>query len=111
MPCDCQRKNAETGNFWFLINEYIDLGLQYDPNTGIYGMDFFTVLARKGKKVARRKHQRLGLGNFQKVTKEDDKNWFKEKLNRTIIKYIIKIINNDKTIYFIFIFLFYFILN
>ena len=111
MPCDCQRKNAETGNFWFLINEYIDLGLKYDPNTGIYGMDFFTVLDKKGKRVARRKHQRLGLGNFQKVTKEDAKNWFKEKLNGTIIKYIIKIINNDKTIYFIFIFLFYFILN
>ena len=132
MPCDCQRKNAEkllklglkvkdnelkgtafssTGNFGFLINEHIDLGLKYDPNTGIYGMDFFTVLARKGKRVARRKHQRSRLGNFQKVTKEDAKNWFKEKLNGTIIKYIIKIINDDKTINFIFIFLFYFILN
>ena len=70
-----------------------------------------SVLARKGKRVARRKHQRLRLGNFQKVTKKDAINWFKEKLNRTIIKYIIKIINNDKTINFIFIFLFYFILN
>ena len=74
-------------------------------------MDFLTVLAIKGKRVARRKHQRLGLGNFQKVTKEDAKNWFKEKLNGTIIKYIIKIINNDKTINFIFKFFFYFILN
>ena len=124
MPCDCQRKNAEkllklglkvafssTGNFGFLINEHIDLGLKYDPNTGIYGMDFFTVLARKGKRVAIRKNQRWRLGNFKKVTKEDAKNWFKEKLNGIIIKYIIKIINNDKTINFIFIFLFYFILN
>jgi len=25
------------------------------------------------------------LGNFKKVTKEDAKNWFKEKLNGTII--------------------------
>ena len=49
---------SSTGNFGFGINEHIDLGLKYDPNTGIYGMDFFTVLARKGKRVARRKHQR-----------------------------------------------------
>ena len=48
-------------------------------------MDFFTVLARKGKRVARRKYQRSRLGNFQKVTKEDAKNWFKEKLKGTII--------------------------
>ena len=90
MPCDYQRKNAEdllklglkvkdnelkdtafssTGNFGFGINEHIDLGLKYDPNTGIYGMGFFTVLA-KGKRVARRKHQRLRLGNLRKVTKK-----------------------------------------
>ena len=76
---------SSTGNFGFGINEHIDLGLKYDPNTGIYGMDFFTVLARKGKRVARRKHQRSRIGNFQKVTKEDAKNWFKEKLSGTII--------------------------
>ena len=76
---------SSTGNFGFGINEHIDLGLKYDPNTGIYGMDFFTVLARKGKRVAKRKHQRSRLGNFQKVTKEDAKNWFKEKLSGTII--------------------------
>ena len=48
-------------------------------------MDFFNVIDRKGKRVARRKHQRSRLGNFQKVTKEDAKNWFKEKLNGTIV--------------------------
>ena len=95
MPCDCQRKNAETGNFGFGINEHIDLRLKYEPNIYIYGMDFFNILARKRKRVPKRKHQRSRLGNFQKVTKENAKNWFKEKLNRTIIKYIIKIINND----------------
>ena len=78
---------SSTGNFGLGINEHIDLRLKYEPNTDIYGMDFFNVLARKGKRVARRKHQRSRLGNFQKVTKEDAKNWFKEKLNGTIIKY------------------------
>ena len=76
---------SSTGNFGFGINERIDLGLKYDPNTGIYGMDFLTVLAIKGKRVARRKHQRSRLGNFQKVTKEDAKNWFKEKFKGIII--------------------------
>ena len=73
------------GNFGLGINEHIDLRLKYELNTAIYGMGFFTVLARKGKRVARRKHQRSRLGNFKKVTKEDAKNWFKEKLNGTII--------------------------
>ena len=76
---------SSTGNFGFGLNERIDLGLKYEPNTAIYGMDFFTVLARKGKRVAIRKNQRWRLGNFKKVTKEDDKNWFKEKLKGTII--------------------------
>ena len=56
-------------------------------------MGFFTVLARKWKRVDRRKYQRSRLGNFQKVTKEDAKNWFKEKLEGTIFKLIR---NNEK---------------
>ena len=76
---------SSTGNFGLGINEHIDLRLKYNPNSAIYGMDFFTVLARKGKRVARRKYQRSRLGNFKKVTKENAKNWFKEKLNGTII--------------------------
>ena len=32
------RKNfSDTGNFGFGINEHIDLGIKYDPSTGIYG--------------------------------------------------------------------------
>ena len=83
---------SSTGNFGFWINERIDLGLKYDSNTAIYGMGFFTVLSWKGKRVARRKHQRSRLGNFQKVTKEDAKNWFKE--NSTEL--LFKLIRNNK---------------
>ena len=54
---------SSTGNFGFGINEHIDLGLKYNPNTGIYGMDFFTVLARKGKRVDRRKLFKLIKNN------------------------------------------------
>ena len=54
---------SSTGNFGFGIYEHIDLGLKYNPNTGIYGMDFFTVLARKGKRVDRRKLFKLIRNN------------------------------------------------
>ena len=37
---------SDTGNFGFGIEEHIDLGLKYDPNTGIYGMDFYVVMGR-----------------------------------------------------------------
>lgn len=39
---------SDTGNFGFGINEHIDLGIKYDPGIGIYGMDFYIVLARAG---------------------------------------------------------------
>ena len=46
---------SRMGNFGFGISEHIDLGLKYDPNTGIYGMDFYVVLERRGFRVCRRK--------------------------------------------------------
>lgn len=36
-----KRNFSETGNFGFGISEHIDLGIKYDPNIGIYGMDFY----------------------------------------------------------------------
>ena len=48
-------------------------------------MYFFTVLARKGKRVSQRKRQHARLGNFQKVNKEEAQKWFTEKLGRTLI--------------------------
>lgn len=43
---------SDMGNFGFGVREHIDLGLRYDPNTGIYGMDFYVVLKRPGKRNA-----------------------------------------------------------
>merc|ERR1711869_186440 len=46
------RKNfAENGSVGFGILEHIDLGVKYDPTTGIYGMDFYVVLERPGFRV------------------------------------------------------------
>ena len=38
-----RRNFSETGNFGFGISEHIDLGIKYDPNTGIYGTLIFLV--------------------------------------------------------------------
>merc|ERR1712176_735011 len=57
------RKNfSDTGNFGFGISEHIDLGIKYDPTTGIYGMDFFVVLERAGTRVTRRRKCRSKVG-------------------------------------------------
>jgi ribosomal protein L5 len=61
---DFQIINYYIGNFGFGIDEHIDLGIKYDPSTGIYGMDFYIVLARAGKRVYRRKARAAVFGNF-----------------------------------------------
>ncbi len=63
----------------------LDLGIKYDPYTGIYGMDFFTLLSRRRKRVCHRKHQKSRIGNFQKVSRHDAEKWFVEKLGGTLI--------------------------
>ncbi|KAL9265327.1 Large ribosomal subunit protein uL5y/uL5x/uL5w-like protein, partial [Drosera capensis] len=66
------RKNfSDTGCFGFGINEHIDLGIKYDPSTGIYGMDFYVVLEPPGYRVGRRRRCKSRVGIQHKVTKED----------------------------------------
>ena len=44
---ELRKKNfARNGSFGFGITEHIDLGIKYDPGTGIYGMDFYVHLSR-----------------------------------------------------------------
>ena len=76
---------SNTGNFGFGINEHIDLGIKYDPNTGIYGMDFFACLLRTGSRVAKRKRRTSHIGNFQKVSKAEAQKWFQEKLSGILV--------------------------
>lgn len=67
-----------SGNFGFGIQEHIDLGIKYDPSTGIFGMDFYVVMQRPGQRVARRKKCRKHLGASHKVTKDDAAKWFQK---------------------------------
>merc|ERR1711988_1024960 len=83
---ELKKKNfSDDGNFGFGIDEHIDLGIKYDTNTGIFGMDFYIVLCRAGKRVAKRKHAAGKFGKFQRITSDDAKQWFTEKCAGTII--------------------------
>eukprot|EP00345_Euplotes_harpa_P018449 CAMPEP_0168335498 /NCGR_PEP_ID=MMETSP0213-20121227/10946_1 /TAXON_ID=151035 /ORGANISM="Euplotes harpa, Strain FSP1.4" /LENGTH=165 /DNA_ID=CAMNT_0008340439 /DNA_START=50 /DNA_END=547 /DNA_ORIENTATION=+ len=84
---ELRRKNfSDSGNFGFGIEEHIDLGLKYDPSTGIFGMDFYVVLTRAGKRVKTRKYRRSNVGKSQKITKEDAMEWFQTELGGTLLR-------------------------
>ena len=70
---------SQTGCFGFGISEHIDLGIKYDPYTGIFGMDFYVVLSRPGLHVAKRKARPGRIGKKQKVSKRDAMLWFRNK--------------------------------
>ena len=83
---ELRRRNfSETGNFGFGIQEHIDLGARYDPGIGIFGMDFYVVMARPGARVARRKCKTARVGFSHKVKKEDTQAWFKQRFDGIIL--------------------------
>jgi len=84
-----QRNFSDTGNFGFGISEHIDLGIKYDPTTGIYGMDFFVCLTRAGARVARRKVRKSRVGFNHKVTKEDAVQWFQDKFEGIVLAHAV----------------------
>ena len=57
-----KRNFSNTGNFGFGIQEHIDLGMKYDPYTGIFGMNFYVVLERPGQRVANRRRCKSKIG-------------------------------------------------
>jgi len=69
---------STSGNFGFGIDEHIDLGIKYDPSIGIYGMDFYVVLARPGNRVATRKRAKTHVGLHHRVRKPDAIKWFED---------------------------------
>lgn len=83
---ELKKKNfSNTGCFGFGITEHIDLGLKYDPGTGIFGMDFYIVLIRPGYRVARRKIRPGRIGLKHKVTKSDAIDWFQQKYEGIVL--------------------------
>ncbi|GFP83875.1 60S ribosomal protein l11-2 [Phtheirospermum japonicum] len=80
-----RRNFSETGCFGFGIQEHIDLGIKYDPSTGIYGMDFYVVLERPGYRVGRHRRCKSRVGIQHRVTKEDAMKWFQVKYEGVIL--------------------------
>lgn len=76
---------SDSGNFGFGIQEHIDLGIKYDPNIGIYGMDFYVVLARPGKRVSKRRRTVGKVGIHHRVSKEEATSWFKAKFDGIVL--------------------------
>ena len=78
---ELKRSNfSATGNFGFGIQEHIDLGIKYDPNIGIYGLDFYVVMARPGFRVAQRKRCKSKIGHSHRITKEETIKWYQQKV-------------------------------
>jgi large subunit ribosomal protein L11e len=74
------------GNWGFGINEHIDLGIKYDPNAGIYGMDFYVVMKRAGDRVSKRKIRVGRVGQKQRISKEESVAWFEKTWNEDFAK-------------------------
>ncbi|CAO1630534.1 unnamed protein product [Jaminaea pallidilutea] len=84
---ELRRRNfSETGNFGFGITEHIDLGLKYDPAIGIFGMDFYVCMKRRGVRVSRRKVKTSRVGSPHRVTRNDAAAWFKERFDGIIMR-------------------------
>ncbi|CAH1244775.1 RPL11 [Branchiostoma lanceolatum] len=71
-----------SGSFGFGIGEHIDLGIKYDPSTGIFGMDFYVVLGRSNMKVGS-----VGAGFKRQMARnpEDLMRWFQQKYDGIIL--------------------------
>ncbi|XP_055331962.1 60S ribosomal protein L11-like [Paramacrobiotus metropolitanus] len=76
---------SETGNFGFGIQEHIDLGIKYDPNIGIYGMDFYVVLGRPGYSIVDRRRRTGIIGRKHRVTRKESMKWFQQKYEGIIL--------------------------
>ena len=62
----------ETGNFSFGVEEHTDFPSQeYDPNTGIYGLDVTVNLVRPGYRVAKRDKASRSIPSSHRLEPED----------------------------------------
>ena len=76
---------SDAGHFGFGIDEHIDLGLKYDPSVGIYGLDVFCVLGRRGGRVSKKKRKRGRIGAPHRIHKEDGIRWFQKEFEGIVL--------------------------
>ena len=80
-----QRNFSNMGNFGFGIEEHIDLGIKYDPSIGIYGMDFYVMLARPGFNVRYRRRKKNKVGSSHRLSKNEGMRWFQQKYDGILL--------------------------
>jgi large subunit ribosomal protein L5 len=73
------------GSVSFGIREHIEIpGIRYDPAIGILGMNVSILLERPGFSVARRVRRTSRVGRGHLVSRDEAKQYFKEKFGVTI---------------------------
>jgi large subunit ribosomal protein L5 len=77
----------EHGNLSFGIREHIDIvGMKYDPNVGIFGMDLCLVVERPGYRVKKRKIQKNKVSRRHSVKKEEAVEFLKSEYKLEIVE-------------------------
>jgi len=76
---------SNNGHFGLGISEHIDMGVKYDPQTGITGLDLMVILGRRGSRISIRKRCRAKVGPNQRITQEEAQNFFVDQLSGTLL--------------------------
>jgi large subunit ribosomal protein L5 len=81
-----KRSFDETGNFAFGLKEHIEIvGVKYDPDVGIFGMDICVSVNRPGQRVKVRRKQTQHVGTKQMLTPEESILYIKQTLGVEIV--------------------------
>jgi len=81
------RKFDAHGNLSFGIKEYLDIpGVEYDPTIGVIGLEVAVTLERPGFRIKKRKLNRAKIGTKHLITKEEAREFIKNKFNVKIIE-------------------------
>ncbi|MFC2162449.1 50S ribosomal protein L5 [Candidatus Altiarchaeota archaeon] len=76
---------GDDGNVSFGVREYIDIqGLKYDPEIGVFGMNFNIMLNRAGSRLKERKRQKKKLPQKKIVSREEAISYMNEKFGVNI---------------------------
>jgi large subunit ribosomal protein L5 len=74
------------GNFAFGLKEHIEIvGVKYDPDVGIFGMDICVTMVRPGYRVKTRRRQNAKVGRKHVLTPEESVAFVKQNLGVEIV--------------------------
>jgi len=74
------------GNFSFGVKEHIDIvGVDYDPEIGIFGLDVCVTLCRPGYRIKHRRCKQRDIPTAHRVTKDDAINFVSQKFGVQVV--------------------------